>query len=281
MHAMKRQILKDPRSAAIEFTQFWNPAAAPLHFSCAECAAAADSAFSELSAGASQNKKCIRICGQSGSGKSTQLFPAAAAYFNAIGARPVHIAVRNFVKYHPRLDQILRIGGPGELRENTNAFALLTLLLALEKFIAAGFDLLFETALLSPEFETYVSSMLAGAGYSSEYHMLAVPKSVSDDFILRRAAREEPGRVVLKKSVDFFYNAMLPGIAAAAEIAPDAPAVVWSAFDPSPVFVGKIGDAGLVPVIEKYRRAAPDAGGASEDDLRAAKIEWFKSRAVA
>ncbi|MDR2268619.1 MAG: zeta toxin family protein [Rickettsiales bacterium] len=264
------------RRRAIEFTRFWNPDDLSLGFSDAECLAAADKAVCEITGG--KGKICVRLCGQSGSGKSTQLFPAAAAFFGAIGVELVHVAVRNFVKYHPRLGEIRRMFGDEKLRENTNAFALLTLLLALEKLIASGFALLFEMTLLSPEFEKYVSSLLANAGYSVEYHILAVPKSVSDNFIQRRAAANgiEQGRVVLKKSADFFYDVLLPGMDAAAGVITGASAVVWSAFDADPVFVGKIGDEEVRRTIERYRGRI-DVANMSEIELLDAKVKWFKN----
>lgn len=269
----------DLRQRAIDFTGFWNPADTPLHFTNAECIAAAESAFAELSRGKSQTKKCIRISGQSGSGKSTQIFPAASAFFDAAGIAPVHVAVRNFVKFHPRLDEILRMYGDEKMRENTNAFALLTLLLALEKFIAGGYSMIFEVTLLSPDFEKYISTLLADAGYSTEYHILAVPKSVSDIFVSRRAiaAGAEHGRMVLTKSADFFYDILPAGIDAAAGIIPNASAIVWSAFDIDPVFVGIIGDSNVQKILAKYRANA-DRRNVSEDKLRFAKISWFINR---
>jgi len=260
------------RAAAIDLSKFWNPSDPILRFSNAECAAAADLAFTELSGGATRNGKYFRLCGQSGSGKTTQLLPAVTAFAQAARLKPVHLNIENFAKYHPRLDEIRRVYGGAFVRENTNAFALMSLLFALEKISGADLDIILEMTILAPKFEKFITSLLAK--YAAEYHIMAVPKDTSDMFIARRAAAT--GRKVDEKTSDLFYNALIPGLEC---VHSNAPAIVWSAFRAEPVFVGKISDSDLIPAIEKHRAAhAPEL---PQEELRAAKIEWFENRAAA
>ena len=51
----------------------------------------------------------VRIAGLSGSGKTTQILPATEAYFEKRDLKPVLVAARRFVEYHPHYQEILRL----------------------------------------------------------------------------------------------------------------------------------------------------------------------------
>ena len=49
---------------------------------------------------------CVRLVGQSGAGKTSQLLPAVCGALDACKVPYVRLAVRDFVKYHPNLENI-------------------------------------------------------------------------------------------------------------------------------------------------------------------------------
>ena len=52
--------------------------------------------FPKIASGATKNATCIRLAGQSGSGKTTQLVPATLALYEESGIKAIHFAVRKF-----------------------------------------------------------------------------------------------------------------------------------------------------------------------------------------
>jgi predicted kinase len=223
----------------------------------------------------------IRLAGQSGSGKSTQLFPAAAAALEGIGVNATQIAVRKFVPYCPWLEEIRAAYGEENLRENTNAFALTLLFFTLEKLMRAGIPVVMEVNLLDPAFEEYIAILLKENGYNTECHVMAVAREISDEFIKRRCtlSKTEGGRIVSQASSDYFYNSVPIAIKRLAEVAPETPCVLWSAFDRDPIFDGKIGSPSALQILSDYRKiSGMPIDSPAEAELLDAKKKWFSTR---
>ena len=145
---------------------------------------------------------CIRLVGQSGSGKTSQLLPAVREALLCNNIPYVSFAVRDFVKYHPDLEAIVKNYGESLLREKTNAFSLILLTNVLLRCVSEKKPILMEVTLLTPVYEACLHAAFIKNGYHCDYQCLAVPKSVSDDWIQKRFL--ETKRVVSQNSSSFF-----------------------------------------------------------------------------
>lgn len=234
----------------------------------------AKSNFKMLSQGKTKNHKLIRLAGQSGSGKTTQLLPTASAYFEMRNLKPIRFAVRDFAILHPKYNELLSQFGREQIREKTNGFALRCLLISLIFAISEGNDILFEVTLLSHEFEDYIFSHLAKNNYSCLFLVLAVNKEISDHFIQERSLHSltEAKRVVYKESSNYFEKALLDDISYFATNHKNEHVIIWSAYDFLPVFDGKFSDAEK-PFFETKKIASKVFQ--NEDKLKDAKIKYI------
>lgn len=184
----------------------------------------------------------VRLVGQSGSGKTTQLLPTAKKYFESKKKKPLHLCVRNFSILHPDYKNLLSEFGNGEIREKTNGFALRCLIVCLNLAIEKGCDILLEVTFLSQKFEDFLFNFLKKQGYDTLLLCLAVNKKVSNEFILKRQQNTscEKGRVVYKSSLDFFYKQMIKGLKFLAKNYPDQRIIIWNAFENNCVYDGQV-----------------------------------------
>ena len=119
----------------------------------------ADNCVKELT----QNKKSaekpflIRLGGQCGSGKTTQLLPAIKE--NLKDDNYIHLAVRLFADKHPHYNKFLDKYGQGLIREKTNGYALLCLFKVLEILIQNKYNIFLEMTILDPDFEEYINKL--------------------------------------------------------------------------------------------------------------------------
>ena len=178
------------------------------------------------------SKFCIRLVGQSGSGKTSQLLPAVKAALEAQSQKYVSLAVRDFVPYHPNLSAIREHYDEGLVREKTNAFALTLLTLVLVRCIRAHLPILFEVTLLSPEYERFVHRCLPEEGYACDYHCLAIAKETSDAWVEARC--RETHRVVSKRSSDFFFQALQPAFETLQSVCMPNRVFIWDAYHTEP-----------------------------------------------
>ena len=178
------------------------------------------------------SKFCIRLVGQSGSGKTSQLLPAVKAALEAQSRKYVSLAVRDFVPYHPNLSAIREHYDEGLVREKTNAFALTLLTLVLVRCIREHLPILFEVTLLSPEYERFVHRCLSKEGYSCDYHCLAIAKKMSDAWIEARC--RETHRVVSKRSSDFFFQTLQPAFETLQSVRISNRVFIWDAYHTEP-----------------------------------------------
>ncbi|MDR0975487.1 MAG: zeta toxin family protein [Christensenellaceae bacterium] len=193
---------------------------------------AAEAAFAEVKFKPSETPKIIRIAGQSGSGKTTQLLPAVLASINADDY--ITVAVRDFVKFYPNAEKF----DPKEVREKTNGFALAVLAVVLLKLIYARANIVLDLTLLTTEFEAEVLTALKHNGYERVYQIMAVPRSTSDKHIEKR--ERETGRSVSLVSKEFFFNVLEPATSFLAENDPKSSVSLWGAFKPEPLYSGEI-----------------------------------------
>ena len=178
------------------------------------------------------SKFCIRLVGQSGSGKTSQLLPAVKAALEAQLQKYVSLAVRDFVPYHPNLSAIREHYDEGLVREKTNAFALTLLTLVLVRCIRAHLPILFEVTLLSPEYERFAHRCLSEEGYGCDYHCLAIAKETSDAWIEARC--RETHRVVLKRSSDFFFQTLQSALESLQSVRMPNRVFIWDAYHTEP-----------------------------------------------
>ena len=149
----------------------------------------------------------IRVAGQSGSGKSTQLIPALENVLK--GQNYVKINVGAFAPFHPKYQEWQQ-KDPALVREKTNGFALRALLLFYRYCVEHNVNILFDMTLLEPEIEHYLMGFAKQNGYQIQLHVLCVPKKVSNLFIRKRYA--QTGRYVSTYSTDYFFNALAPAL---------------------------------------------------------------------
>ena len=178
------------------------------------------------------SKFCIRLVGQSGSGKTSQLLPAMKAALEAQSQKYVSLAVRDFVPYHPNLSAIREHYDEGLVREKTNAFALTLLTLVLVRCIRAHLPILFEVTLLSPEYERFAHRCLSEEGYGCDYHCLAIAKETSDAWIEARC--RETHRVVSKRSSDFFFQTLQSALESLQSVRMPNRVFIWDAYHTEP-----------------------------------------------
>ena len=151
----------------------------------------------------------IRVSGQSGSGKSSQLVPAVQEALNKIPYLKINVGA--FASFHPRYEDWQK-NDPDHMRENTNGFALRALVLFYKHCILNRVNLVFDMTLLEPEIDLYLMTLAKKMGYRIQTHVLCVPRKVSDTLIALR--QKQTGRFVKPSSSDYFFMALAPSLKA-------------------------------------------------------------------
>ena len=149
----------------------------------------------------------IRVAGQSGSGKSSQLTPALEETLQT--KKYVKINVGAFAVFHPQYN-VWHKDNPATVREKTNGFALRALVLFCRHCILNKINVLLDMTLLEPEIELYLMKLATQMGYRIQIHVLCVPKKISDTFI--RLRQKETGRFVRSTSSHYFFQALAPAL---------------------------------------------------------------------
>ena len=231
----------------------------------------AQKVFLDLIKNKTKKKMLYRLCGQTGSGKTTQLLASVEKLISDQKLNPVVLGVRSCAEYHPDYEYFKQNFPAGELREKTNGFALKCLCYVLKLLIENGYMILFDITLLDPVFEQYVLNLLKTHNYSVEYHILAVNKEISDNFIVKRY--NSSGRIIYKSSADYFYKILPIGLKYITENDNTNNCYVWNAFDLNPVYHGKINCC-----YEKFIESQNEIRQFqhTEEELRNAKYEILK-----
>ncbi|MDR2526817.1 MAG: zeta toxin family protein [Rickettsiales bacterium] len=225
----------------------------------------------------SKNPFIFRIAGQSGSGKTTQLLSAIASIAND---NFIHINIRMFSVFHPNYNILLNEFGEELIREKTNGFSLLMLFRIVEKIIKDRYNILFEMTLLDNDFERYLFILLKKQDYTIHFHILSIPKTISDGWIEKRRNKSkiEQNRVVFKTTSDYFYNVLpetLNKMKNYKEWNKNDKIIIWNCFLFEPVFYGNLEDKECLSIFDKYRKQSA-CKIRDENKLLEAKIIWLK-----
>ena len=226
--------------------------------------------FESMVVNKTKKKFLYRICGQSGSGKTTQLLSSLEKMLNE-QYNPVVLGVRSCAEAHPKYEYFKSNFPSGELREKTNGFALKCMSYVLKLLIENGYFILLDITLLDPIFEEYVLSLLKANNYIVEYHILAVNKEISNSFINKRF--KDIGRIIYQSSADYFYDILPVGLKYICLNDKVNSCYVWNAFDLEPVYRGKVSNC-----FKKFMLAQKEIKklSHSEDELRQSKYETIK-----
>ena len=219
---------------------------------------------------ATKNHRFIRIAGLSGSGKTTQILPAADVYFEKQNLDPVLVAARRFVEYHPHYKEILDFYGHENLRKMTDEFSTVMMFLVLSVLLKAGYDVILDVTLLDPEIEQILLGMLTVNKYDVFFLMIATSPKVTEHFLKGRSWRHN------EKTEKEFIRATQHALDFYASAAPDIRIILWSVYDKLPIYDGDIKDC--LPIFADYssRTELPK----NDDDLRReAKIKYLAEHA--
>lgn len=232
--------------------------------------------FDKLTSGYTKKKHIIRIFGQSGSGKTTQLLPSAKAYSENKGLKPIIFNVRTFAKYHPDYENLKNKFGEAKIREITNGFALKLMFIYAILAVNSGFDIILEVTLISHEFEDYLAKKVKENGYSVLFLCVAVNKKISDKFIENRQKEsvEEFNREVNRESSKYFDEILEKSLKFIRKTFENEKIIIWNAFDELPVYQGNLNNCLETFLKERMIFEHPLS---NKDKLLEAKINYIKN----
>ncbi len=231
---------------------------------------------------AKKEKTLHRICGQSGSGKTTQILKSLNKVFDDNNIKICHLAVRTFAQLHPNYNQLIEEHGKKHIREKTNGFALKCLTYALKLMLEGGFLIVLEITLLKQVFEKLVLNLAKQNGYEIKFHMLAVSPKISDAFIQKRNNLSKnviEGERLTYKSSSAYFNKILPQsfdfLCKQKEL--EADIVVWNAYDTFPCYYGSLKNSKKAFL---SNRKIQKNFVFSEAELLEGKVEFYKEKNI-
>ena len=231
----------------------------------------AKKALFDFTQGKTENRKMVRIAGVSGSGKTTQLLPAAEEYFRVNKMRPVLMAVRRFVEYHPHWREIKEYYGEENLRKMTDEFGTIMMFLCLQQMVKQGYDIILDVTLLDPEMERILMGALGDAKYDNMIFMIAAAPEVVEKHLSGRKWRHT------KETEKEFIRATEYAMRFYAEKAPELRIIIWNVYDDEPVYDGPI--SGSLEVFSEYSKKT-DIPEHDEESLKVAKKKYVLTRCV-
>lgn len=232
----------------------------------AEYPALLQRAVVDLSQNATRNHRFFRIAGISGSGKTTQILPAVQAYCKQNHLRPVLLAARQFLQYHPHYQEIVDFYGEQNLRKMTDEFVTIMLFLSLAQLIAVGFDIILDVTLLDPKMEAILLKFLRTAQSDFVLLMVAVSPVVTEKFLAGRAWRHahatETEFVRATELALKFYAAQAPAMRT----------IIWSVYQKLPEY-----DGAAKNCLDTFARLSAKTTLPRQDDdaRRQAKIDYL------
>lgn len=198
----------------------------------AQYADLAKKAVAELAQGASRGGRLVRLAGRSGSGKTTQLLPAAEAWFGEDKA--VVVAAREFVKFHPNIEEIKREYDASEVRKKTDGFACVMMFLVLQALVKLRYDIILDLAFVNVKIEEILVGMVMTAKYQMWMMMVVAPAEVARRRLASRGWRHD------EKGEAEFARATEDALKFYAEEMPEMRIVVWGMADLEPGYDGAI-----------------------------------------
>ena len=220
----------------------------------------------DFTAGATKNRRFIRIAGLSGSGKTTQILPAVEAYNETHGISPVLVAARRFVEYHPHYQEIKDFYGEANLRKMTDEFSTIMMFMVLSELTRGGYDIVLDVTLLDPAVERIIIEMSKGGNYEPTFLMIATSPAVTEHFLAGRAWRHT------RATEEEFIRATSYALQFYGDTYPNLRIILWSVYDLPPIYDGPV--SGALDIFADYssrtKLPAPD-----DDARRSAKIAYL------
>lgn len=254
----------------VEYMQAHWPSQAKAEWQVAleEYPALVEKAVTKLSGGATQNAQMIRVAGLSGSGKTTQILPAVEAYCEKKKMKPILLAARIFVEFHPHFREIVDFYGEENLRKMTDEFTTIMLFLTLRKLTSEGYDIVLDVTLLDPKIEGILMKFLEAGKYSLIMLMVATSPTVTEHFLAGREWRHT------KETEQEFIRATRLALEFYAEKAPETRIVIWSVYRREPEYDGAV--RGCLKVFDELSERT-ELPKKDDDERREAKIQYLRN----
>lgn len=214
----------------------------------------------------SQNHNFIRIAGLSGSGKTSQILPAVEKYYEKNQFKPILVAARKFVDYHPHKEEIKNEYGEENLRKNTDEFSTIMMFLAMNALTEQGYDIILDVTLLDPAVEQILIKMLSENNYEKLLLMIATSPAITEYFLKDRGWRHS------KETEAEFIRATKQAMEFYAEEDPDLHTILWSVYDLNPIYDGPIKNS--LKIFTEYS-SRTDLPKNDDDERREAKTRYL------
>ena len=215
----------------------------------------------------------IRVAGQSGAGKSSQIVPALE--YALQDKNYIKINVGAFAPFHPNYTEWQQ-NCPDQMREKTNGFALRALVMFYKHCVLNKLNIVFDMTLLEPEIDLYLMTLAKKMNYKIQAHILCVPRKISDLFIHLRQLKT--GRIVKISSSDYFFNALAPCLSALTHsglFTSKDTLVLWSHYLTHPVQKTHLNNPAVMHLLESYRQGPFCIK--NPKTLLKAKKKWMKN----
>lgn len=223
-------------------------------------------ALADFTADATKNRHLFRIAGISGSGKTTQILPAVETYCAKNNLRPILVAARRFVEYHPYYQEIKDFYGDENLRQMTDEFNTIMFFMTLAELLKNGYDIILDVTLLDPQIESILLKFLDGSGYQMLILMIAVSPAVTEKYLSGRDWRHS------KKTELEFVRATSEALSFYAKNASEIRIILWSFYDELPIYDGPVKDC--IDIFNDYS-TREDLPKNDDDVRRDAKISYL------
>ncbi|MBQ3441544.1 zeta toxin family protein [Candidatus Saccharibacteria bacterium] len=220
----------------------------------------------DFAKGKTKNNQFIRIAGLSGSGKTSQILPAVEAYCEKNNIKPILVAARKFVEYHPHYEEIKKEYGEENLRKKTDEFSTIMMFLTLNALTREGYDIVLDVTLLDPVVEQILVKMLKEGNYTPLFLMIATSPTVTEYFLGGRSWRHT------KETEEEFIRATGEALEFYAKETPNFHIILWSVYDLEPIYDGEIKDS--LAIFNEYS-SKTDLPKADDDARREAKIQFL------
>lgn len=222
--------------------------------------------IADFTANATKNRQLFRIAGLSGSGKTTQILPAVEAHCDKNNLKPILVAARRFVDYHPHKTEITDFYGEENLRKMTDEFSTIMMFLALSELIKNGYDIILDVTLLDPQMEAILLEFMNSADYRMTILMIATSPAVTEHFLKNRAWRHS------EDTEREFIRATSEALKFYAKTAPKTRIILWSVYDLQPIYDGEIQNSLAVFADYSARETLPQP---DDEARKQAKINYL------